>query len=70
MQCVGKILFKEPDFLNLTKFKLLTQTEGKSINNCDVLKIVISVREEGPLRLLAPGAENLATSLFPLHNIT
>ena len=29
------------------------------INSCDVLKIVISVRGEGPLRLLAPGAEKL-----------
>jgi len=63
-------LFKETYLLSLTKFKLLSQTEGKSINNCDVLKIVISVRREGPLRLLDPGAETLATSLLPLHNIT
>jgi hypothetical protein len=70
VQCDGKILFKEPDFLSLTKFKLFFQTEGKSINSYDVLKIIISVRAEGPLRLLAPGAENLATSLLPLHNNT
>ena len=48
MQCDGKILFKEPYLLSLTKFKLLSQKEGKSINNCDVLKIVISVKGEGP----------------------
>jgi len=59
VQCVGKILFKEVDLLSLIKFKLLSQTEGKSIYSCDVLKIVISVRGEGPLRLLAPGAEKL-----------
>jgi len=47
VQCVGKILFKEADLLSLTKFKLLSQTEGKSINSCDVLKIVISVRGKG-----------------------
>jgi len=47
-------LFKEPDLLSLTKFKLLVQTEGKSINSCDVLKTVIFVRGEGPLQLLAP----------------
>ena len=67
MQCDGKILFKE---LSLTKFKLLSQTEVKSINNCEVLKIVISVRVEGPQRLLAPGAETLATSMVPLHKTT
>ena len=70
MQCDGKILFKEPYFLSLTKLKLLSQTEGKSINSCVALKIVISVRREGPLRLLEPGAEALAKSPLPLHNIT
>jgi len=33
--------------LSLTKINLLSQTEGKSINSCDVLKIVISVRGKG-----------------------
>jgi len=47
MQCDGKILFKEPYFLSLTKFKLLSQTEGKWINSCDALKIIISVRGGG-----------------------
>jgi len=70
VQCDGKILFKEPYLLSLTRFKLLSQTERKSINSCDVLKIVISVRREGPLRLLVPGAETPATPLLPLHNIT
>jgi len=70
VQCDGKILFKEPYLLSLIKLKLLSQTEGKSIHSCVVLKIVISVRREGPLRLLEPGAETLATSLLPLHNIT
>jgi hypothetical protein len=44
VQCDGKIFFKEHDLLILTKFKLLVQTEGKSINSCDVLKTVIFVR--------------------------
>ena len=56
-------MFKEHDRLSLTKFKLLVQTEGKSIDVCDVLKIVISVTAEGILRLLVPRAENLTTSL-------
>jgi len=60
VQCDGKILFKEPYLLSLTKFKLLCQTEGKLINSCDVLKIVISLGREGPLRLLNPGAETLS----------
>jgi hypothetical protein len=70
VQCDGKILFKEPGLLSLTKFKLLVQTEGRLINKCEVLKIVISVTEEGSLRLLAPGAEKKTTSLFSLLNIT
>jgi hypothetical protein len=49
VQCDGIILFREPDLLNLTKFKLMFQKEGKSINSCDALKIVIFVRGEGPL---------------------
>jgi len=32
VQCDRKILFKEPYLLSVTKFKLLSQTEGKSIN--------------------------------------
>jgi len=69
-QCDGKILFKEPYLLSLIKLKLLSQTERKSISSCVVLKVVISVRREGPLRLLESGAETLATSLLPLHSIT
>ena len=34
---------KNIEFLRLTNFKLLRQTEGKSINNCDFLKFAISV---------------------------
>jgi len=54
MQCDGKILFKEPYFLSLTKFKLLSQTEGKWINSCDALKIIISVRGGGHSDYLPP----------------
>lgn len=39
------------DFLRPTNFKLSNQLKGKSINNCDVLKFIISVRG----RELAPG---------------
>jgi hypothetical protein len=72
VQCDGKILLKEPNLLSLTKFKLLFQTEEISINSCDALKIVIPVRARGgrTIAITCPGAENLTTSLLPLHNIT
>jgi len=53
VQCDGKILLKERNFLSLTKFKLLFQTEGKSINICDV-KIVISVWGGGGIAITCP----------------
>jgi len=54
VQCDGKILFKEPYLLSLTKFKLLSQTEGKLVNSCDALKIIISAGGGGHSDYLPP----------------
>ena len=34
------------DFLCLTYFKLLSQIEGNSLNNCDFFKLIIYVRDD------------------------
>ena len=50
-------------FLRLTNFKLLRQTEGKSVNNCDFFKLAISVRggakkKTGLRRCMQPRTSN------------